>query len=235
VGELEALNPDALSGFLQIGQGLILPPPPTPQPFSSGGTAVPLLLRVVDLQLLTTRSGALLVLGEVENQGEEAVENVQVSLALVGDQGGPVAEGRTWIAEPIIPPGETGPFVFRFPQMPAENIQPQVNIISGQTVVDLGSRTLALLVADDLIVEFDERQVSLRGEVINIGETTLSEILLVASFYDEMGHISGYQQLHLAVVLPAGERTGFSIQAAPPGLVPIAAEVTVFGTEVAGP
>lgn len=119
VEELKTLNPDALAGFLQIGQGLILPPLATPPPFSSGGTAVPLLLRVVDVQLLTTRSGALLVLGEVENQGEEAVENVQVSLALVGEQGGSIAEGRTWIAEPIIPQGKRDPlfFVFRQCQM----------------------------------------------------------------------------------------------------------------------
>jgi len=232
VEAIEALNPGIQPGLLQIGQGIILPPPPTPQPFAGGGTAVPVQLRVVDVQSHPMAAGGVLVLGEIINDGAEPVENVRLQVDLLDEANQPTAEGQTWLAKPVIPPGGRAPFVLRFPQVAPQGTQPRVAIIDGQTMVEAGNRALDLVVEDDFIMEEYEEGLLIRGRVVNEGETAVINTLIVATFYNSQERIVGFQQLQLDSALEPGAAAQFTLAAVPPGGRAVVVDFAAFGLKV---
>ncbi|MCA9899995.1 MAG: LysM peptidoglycan-binding domain-containing protein [Ardenticatenaceae bacterium] len=221
VEQILALNPGIVPENLQIGQGVILPPPPTVNPLLAPGTAVPIQVVVTKIHAYQTPVGSLWLLGEVTNEGETAVENIQVEIGLLAADGRLLGSVPAWVATAIIPPGARGPFGVLLNEPPTEfaegnAAQPSVAIIGGQAVVELGTRTLDVTVAGDALTT-DDDTVSVAGTIVNEGDTAVTQIQLTATFYDAQGNVTGFQQQVLAEVLGVGEERPFQLQSAPPG------------------
>ncbi len=211
-----ALNPGIVPENLQIGQPVVLPPPPTPSALSALGTPVPLQVTINKIHTYQTPVGSLWLLGEVTNEGETAVENIQVEIGLLAADGQRVGTASAWVAAAIILPGERGPFGVLINEPPEEFAQPTVAVVGGRAVVDLGTRTLNVTVRDvELTVNDDS--VLLGGTAVNSAETAVSQVEFVATFYDAQGNVTGFQQQVVAEQLGMGEERPFRIEAAPPG------------------
>lgn len=221
VEEILALNPAVVPENLQIGQPIILPPPPTVNALFAPGTAVPLQIAVTKIHIYQTPVGSLWLLGEVTNEGETAVENIQVAIGLQSADGRSVGSVTSWVATSILLPGASGPFGVLLNEPPSEFAegnfaQPSVAVVGGQAVVELGTRTLDISVRDVSLMTSND-SVSLIGMVANSGETAVANVQLTATFYDAQGNVTGFQQQVVAEQLEVGEERPFSLEAAPPG------------------
>jgi LysM repeat protein len=216
VEDILVLNPGIVPENLQIGQPVILPPPPTPSALSVQGTPVPLRVTVNKIHAYQTPVGSLWLLGEVTNEGETAVENIQVEIGLLAADGQIVGTASAWVATSIIPSGERGPFGVLINEPPDDFAQPAVAVVGGQAVVELGTRTLSVDVLSPELTLNDD-SVALSGTVVNSGEDAANQVQLVATFYDAQGNVTGFQQQVVAEQLSVGEERPFQLEAAPPG------------------
>lgn len=216
VDEIRTLNPDVRPEAMQIGQVIELPPPATAVAQQAANTPVPLQVRVQQVATYLTPVGSLWLLGEVVNEGDVAAENVRVEVWLTAADGTPLTAVSGWVAVPIIPAGNVAPFALLVNDPPADFEYPVVAVVGGQSVVDLGTRSLGVAVTEQEMV-VDGGGVVVNGRIQNITETTLDQVLLIATLYDAQGRVSGLQQLDLASPLAAGETAVFQLNAAPPG------------------
>jgi len=198
-----------------------LPPPATPMAQTVLGTPIPIQVVVTAVTLYRTPLDGLWILGELRNDGDLPVENIQVEISLTGEGGDLVVLATAWALPAIVPSGETAPFGVLLPQAPA-NLEapgaaaPAAAVIGGQTVTDLGSRYLDLA-AETTAITIEESRVLLTGYVENSGQETATQIALVATFYDGQGRVTGYQVHYFDDSLMPGGRLPFDLAAAPPG------------------
>lgn len=216
VDEIRNLNPDVRPEALQIGQMIELPPPATAVAQQTANTPVPLQVRVKQVAAYRTPVGSLWLLGEVVNEGNVAAENIRLEVWLTAADGTPLTAVSGWVAAPIIPAGAVAPFALLVNEPPADFEYPVVAVVGGQSVVDLGTRSLGVVVTEQEMV-VDGGGVVVNGRIQNSTETTLDQVLLIATLYDAQGRVSGLQQLDLTGPLAAGETAVFQLNAAPPG------------------
>lgn len=216
VEEILALNPGIVPENLQIGQAVVLPPPATAIALLAQGTPVPLRVTVTKIQAYQTPIGSLWLLGEVTNDGETAVENIQVEIGLLAADGRSVGSVTAWVATSIILPGEHGPFGVLINEPPSDFAQPVVAVVGGQAVVELGTRSLDITVQETELTANDD-SVTLSGTVVNNGTAAASQVQLIATFYDAQGNVTGFQQQVVAEQLGVAEERPFRLEAAPPG------------------
>jgi LysM repeat protein len=230
--EIEALNPGIQPNLLQIGQQVILPPPATPSFQAAAATLVPLQIEVINLNAYRTPSGSLWLVGEVINHSHLAAENIQLQLALSDAGGLGLAAVTTWVTPGIVPPGSKAPFGVLVPNLTLDqNVQlapPSAAVIGGQTVVDAGNRYLDLAVSEPEAT-IEDSQVAVTGQIENRGSETADNILLVTTFYDAQGNVTGFHELALEFSLLPGEKRPFSLSAALPGGQVVGFEFLVQG------
>jgi LysM repeat protein len=218
--EIEALNPGIQPNLLQIGQQVILPPPATPSFQAAAATLVPLQIEIVNLNAYRTPSGSLWLVGEVVNNSHLAAENIQLEIGLSDVSGQGIAAVTTWVLPGIVPPESKAPFGVLVPGVTVNAevalAPPSAAVIGGQTLVDVGNRYLDLAVIDPEAT-IEESQVALQGQIENVGSETAENILLVTTFYDVQGNVTGFHELALDFSLLPGERRPFNFAAAPPG------------------
>jgi LysM repeat protein len=218
--EIEALNPGIQPNLLQIGQQVILPPPATPSFQAAAATLVPLQIEVINLNAYRTPSGTLWFVGEVVNNSHLAAENIQLEIGLSDVSGQGIADVMSCVLPGIVPPQNKAPFgsLVLGVSVDAEVAlaPPSAAVISGQTLVDMGNRYLDLAVIDPEAT-IEESQVAFQGQIENVGSETAENILLVTTFYDVQGNVSGFHELALDFSLLPGEMRPFSFAAAPPG------------------
>ncbi len=106
---------------------------------SEAEVAVPLQIVVTQIQTYRMPVGSVWLLGELANEGEQPVENVQLSIGLVDETGAEVAAAAAWAALPIISPGRQAPFGVLLNE-PPEFARQVVTVSGGQVVVDMGTR-----------------------------------------------------------------------------------------------
>jgi LysM repeat protein len=216
VDEIRTLNPDVRPELLQIGQVIELPPPATAVAQQLASTPIPLQMRVKQIDAYRTPVGSLWLLGEVVNEADVAAENVQVEVWLTAADGTPLTAVMGWVAASVIPAGATAPFAILVNEPPAGFDYPVVAVVAGQSVVDLGNRSLAVDVVEQQ-GQFDEGAVIIEGRLQNNAETPVKQIAIIATLYDAQGRVSGLQQTDVAGPLAPGETAVFQLSAAPPG------------------
>ena len=214
--EITALNPDVRPELLQIGQTLILPPPATPAVAGIASTAVPIQIEVRHAAAYQTPVGSVWLLGEVTNQGQLAAANVRLAISLLDGAGHELGTAAAWAAAPVLLPGQSAPFGVLVKEMPAGFVRPAVTVAGGETVVDLGTQYLDLVVAETAVTPADD-QIEVAGQVQNSGQSTAQAITITATFYDNQGNVTGYQQHQLQAPLAPAETAVFTFTAAPPG------------------
>ncbi len=216
VDEIRSLNPDVRPEALQIGQMIELPPPATAVAQMAANTPVPLQVRVKQVDAYLTPVGSLWLLGEVINDGEVAAENVRVEVWLTAADGTPLTAVSGWVAAPIIPASGVAPFALLVNEPPADFEYPVVAVVGGQSVVDLGTRSLSVTVVEQELA-VDGSVAVVNGRIQNTSETALEQVLLIATLYDAQGRVSGLQQLDMVGPLSPAETAVFEFSAAPPG------------------
>ncbi|MCB9422215.1 MAG: LysM peptidoglycan-binding domain-containing protein [Ardenticatenaceae bacterium] len=214
--EIEAMNPDVQPALLQIGQTLVLPPPATPQFQGVASTAVPIQIIIRHVKAYQTPVGSLWLLGEVVNLGDLPAGNVQVSIGLLDVAGAELGTAVAWAAVPVIMPGQSAPFGILLNQPPANFVHPSVSVVGGETVLDLGTQVVDLLVGETAVTIADDR-VQVDGTVQNSGQSTVQSVVVTATFYDDLGDVTGFQQQNLDGNLAPGETVSFNLTAASPG------------------
>lgn len=216
VADIESLNPGIRPELLQIGQPVVLPPPPTAVSQLAHATLVPLRLRVAQAQLYRSAAGSTWVVGELVNEGSAAAEGVRLQIDVVDGVGEIVVQTAVWVAASLIPAGAAAPFGTLLPELPPD-VQPVVSVVGGQSAVDLGSRYFGV-VATAVSLTSSEGQLTLTGELENQGDRPATQLRLIATLYDATGQVSGFQVQEWADgVLDVGEKRPFSLTAAPPG------------------
>jgi hypothetical protein len=179
-------------------------------------TPIPLQVRVRQIDAYLTPVGSLWLLGEVINEGEVAAENVQVEVWLTAADGTPLTAVTGWVAAAVVPAGATAPFALLVNEPPAGFDYPVVAVVGGQSVVDLGNRSLAGSVVE-AHGQFDDGAVLIAGQVRNEADLPVEQITIIATLYDAQGRVSGLQQIDVAGSLSPGETAVFQLSAAPPG------------------
>lgn len=228
VDEIKTRNPAAVPELLQIGQELVLPPPATPIFQGEVNTPVPLVVTVARVATYRTPVGSLWILGEVENEGEFPATNVQVQISLAGRDGGPPLLVPAWVVPAVIPPGATAPFGVLIREAPTLNTPPTVSIVSGESLPSIGTYTLdlALSEVEDTI---DEGHVAVSGQVENRSDEPVTQVTVVATFYDAQGEVNGYAQQRLDGPLAPGASLPFALDVAPPGGITVDYQLLVQG------
>ena len=228
VDELLRLNPDLDPNLVPIGWQLILPPiDPTLRPLAVVEEINP-AAQIAEVNLFDSNTGGLFLFGEVENQGDLALENIQVEVSLQNTITGVQEAVRFWVEPGILPPGAKGPFG-RFLLHAYSDIELiQAKIIAANTVVDLGNRYLDVAV-ENAEIKIDSRGEILSGELLNTGDRTVTGTSVVASLYDEQRTLTGYYQLFIQEPLLPGASRSFEIYILTPGNQVVSFEVLVQG------
>jgi LysM repeat protein len=221
--------------FLRVGQEVLIPtgeeeegeeeagslliPTPTPIPFDVQGVAC-----------YETPVGSLWCLGEVVNTTAAPVTNVHVLVTLFDTGGQRVAEGDTFVAADLIPPGERAPFGALFIDPPPGRVVPQVSLIRGQAAGELGASYVSMSA-----VETQGRPAGPRFEVSgtthNDGELAAGSVSVIATTYDADGSVTGFRH---EVVTPGsplapGETVPFSLLLICYGDIPADFSVVALG------
>ncbi|RLC66626.1 MAG: hypothetical protein DRI48_04245 [Chloroflexi bacterium] len=216
VQAIQAANGIENPQFLQIGQELIIPsgeeesgatglllPTPTPLPFKVQGIA-----------FHETPVGSLWCLGEVLNDTQSSLKNVQVQVTLFDADGERVAEANTFAASDLIPPGGRSPFGMLFTAPPAEWASSQVAIMRGEDAGELTDSYVPVAVSE---VEGQPAGPQLRvsGVIQNTSpDQSAGRVVIVATTYDAEGSVTGFRQktLHLESPLAPGDTASFTMQ-----------------------
>lgn len=216
VDDILTLNPGVQPELLQIGQQIVLPPPATPLAQAAASTPVPLQLALVQIQAYRTPVGSLWLLGEVRNDGPLPVENVQVEIGLRDEAGNLLSTAVTWVAAAVIPVGETAPYGVLLPEASPDYAYPTVAVVGGQSVQDLGTRYLDILLTETAVA-FNGERAQVTGLVQNAGNEEATAVRLVLTLYDSQGQISGFAHQTLDASLLPGDNHPFAFDVTPPG------------------
>ncbi len=216
VEEILALNPGIQPELLQIGLELIVPPKPTAEAPLAADTAQVTQLAIQGLRAYPTVTGGLWVLGEVHNPGGQAVENVQVEIRLVNENGSELAVVHSWVVPGIIPTNGSAPFGKLILPVPAGDAVPLATVIAGNVVADLGNRYLDLAVSDAEVTIVGSHYM-VGGHLRNSGQVTVGQISLVTTLYDNTGCVAGFHELLLEAPLDPEESVPFEFEVLPPG------------------
>lgn len=228
VEEIESLNPGVVPELLQIGQALVLPPPATPVFSGEASTPVPLQVEVHSIQMERTPLGSMWLLGEVANRSEHPVGGIQVQIDLAGPGGDSLLSVPALVASGVLRPGERGPFAALVREPPAEQVQPVVSVVAGDTLLQEGNHYLDLAVSETE-ANIEDRQANVAGAIENVGQESATTLTVVATFYGAQGNVTGYAQQIMEGPLGPGERAPFSVGGAPPGGATVDFAVTVYG------
>jgi LysM repeat protein len=216
IDEILALNPGIRPEALQLGQSIILPPAPTPIFQAGGATVVPVDLVVEQSHQYRAAAGGVWVLGMVYNQASVAATNVQLVVELLDATGKVLAAANAWTAVPVAQPGGSVPFGVLIPQSPDAVANLRITVGSGESLMDAGSHYLDLAVADRNVT-IDGDRILLQGSVSNQGAFEASDVLVVATLWDQQGRISGFVRHRLEGTLPPGQALPFEVESSPPG------------------
>ncbi len=204
---------------LQIGQTLIIPQdeealseeaPPTPTP-------TPMPFQIQNLTFYRAPTGELWCLGEVLNTGDVPLEQVQVEITLLDDQGNEIGRASAFVQADLVEPGERAPFTIQFDGAPPSFASYHASALSGVPAY-VGSYYRDLEVREPRGV--GERYAAYRvtGRIANIGPEEAVSVNVIVTVYDALGRVIGVRrEVPEHNVIPRGGETTFEVEVAPIG------------------
>lgn len=216
---------------LRVGQELIIPSEEVEESSAATATAepTPLPFTVRNISFFNTPLGGLWCLGEIENDTETHLEQAGVTIALLDDAGGIIAQEQAYAGINLLPPGARAPFAVHFAAAPRSFDSYQATPWKGiQGYV--GSYYLDLQVAEAAGAGERYTTYTVTGSIANVGPEDAVEVVVTVTLYDALGRVVGMRQ---AVpehnVIPRGGRTTFSV-----GLTPAGGPVASFNAVAQG-
>jgi hypothetical protein len=213
---LLALNPGIQPELLSIGQEIFLPPLPTAAVPSVDSPEMPAELEIQGLTTYSAATNGTWLLGEVVNVGQQAVELVQVQVALLASDGDVLVSDILWLTPVTIAPGGQAPFGVRFPEVTSQEIAPFAEIVGSRPVNELGNRYLDLAVTD-AEVTIGQSPIEVTGQLDNQGQSAAKNISIITTFYDQQDVVTGFHEFVLDDTLPPGDSVPFHFITLPPG------------------
>jgi LysM repeat protein len=218
VSELQEANGILDPRTLQIGQQLIIPrPEESAAAAAATPTPTPLPLTVQNIYLNNTTIGNLWVLGEVYNQSDVALEQVQIAVALLNGQNEEIGRGEAFVALDLIDPGQQAPFALLFEAPVPQFASYQVFILHAVPAY-IGSYYRDLQV--DRLESSHERYASytVNGAILNTGPEEAVGVQVVLTGYDSLDRVVAMRKIDPEYnVVPRGGETDFSAILTPLG------------------
>jgi LysM repeat protein len=209
------LNQIANPRALQIGQVLVIPPDDAAvlalQPTA---TSTPMPLRVVNLAFHRTPVGSAWCMGEVENERDESLDQVQVQVLLYDTEGQLIDRESAFVATDVVPGQGRAPFAVLIPPAHAARFATyEVHILSAEPIEHWGSRHQSLSITEVAGQAVDGQYV-VQGIVHNQGDVGAEDVRVTLTLYGNADAVVGVRQIE-ADPLAAGEHLEISIALVP--------------------
>jgi LysM repeat protein len=204
---------------LQIGQQLIIPRPEEVEESAAEvtPTATPLPATVRNLFFSETSTGALWVLGDVQNDTDMALEQVRVGVSLLDAQGNETGKADDLAALDLVEPRGHAPFAVYFPTPPGQFDQYRASVLAALPAY-VGSYYRYLEVRN--LQSDGERYASysVTGTVFNFGPEEAVGVQVVLTAYDPLNRVIATRKVDPEHnVVPRGGETTFTAILAPLG------------------
>lgn len=205
-GELQRANSISDPRSLQVGQRLTVPAPALLQPLA--GPALP-RHSVRGLRAHVDGLGRAWLLGEVVNESDETVEQVNVETRLLDGQGGEVARGEAQSYRYLTPPGGASPFMAAMVPGNAAWSSWQV-AVSGMRTAYVGLLYTELEVSNLKFGKSSENVVWISGRLRNAGSARTREAEALVTLYSQGGEVLAVRVLPSEnPELEPGDEAGF--------------------------
>jgi murein DD-endopeptidase MepM/ murein hydrolase activator NlpD len=203
---LRAANSGIDPYALQIGQTLIVPSAQAnPLTLVALPTPTPLALVLPPPTCYPARTGGTLCLGLVENPFDQTVQNVRLSIQLMGDNGAFLSSQETDVAQFIVPPKGLAPYHVQFADAGSSAAGASAVLLSAEFLPQGDASFLQLEVQDDHGVSVDQQYV-VTAELYNAATSAAESVRVVVTLFDADGGVIGYRVMMLETPLPSGER-----------------------------
>lgn len=209
------INPIANPRALQIGQVLVIPPDDAAvlalQPTA---TSTPMPLRVVNLAFHRTPVGSTWCMGEVENERDESLDQVQVQVSLYDAEGKLIDRESSFVATDVVPGPGRAPFAILIPPSHAARFATyEMHILSAEPIDHWGRRHRSLSVKE-VEGQVVDGQYVVQGIVHNQGDVDAEDVRVTLTLYGNADVVVGVRQIEIAS-LAVGERQEISIALVP--------------------
>jgi hypothetical protein len=151
-----------------------------------------------------TAADEVLCLGWIDNTLGEPITGVRVEVVLRDSAGGVLDRKTTTLVQQAVRPAAGAPWTVRFPQGPRAFVSAEADLLAADlTPIDRLTSVPLSTTASSHVVEGD--LVRVLGTVRNDSPVALTDLLLVATLFDETGRISGFRVQRLGQTLATGE------------------------------
>ena len=204
-------NPRALS----IGQALIIPPDDATllaeQPTA---TPTPMPLQVVNLAFYRTPMGSMWCMGEVQNDRDEFIDQVQLEVSLYNAGGELLDRVAAYVATDIVPGHGRAPFALLLPRSLAGGFASyEIVVLSAEPIMHWGRRHRELAV-ERVEGAMSEGTFTAQGIVRNQGQAHAEDVRITLTVYGSDGMVVGVRQMGVER-LAAGEKQAFDLTMIP--------------------
>jgi len=196
---------------LQIGQQLIIPRPEAAEAAAAAtSTPTPYSVTIQNVYLNDTTAGNLWILGEVHNESDVALEQVQVAVILLNEKGGEIRRKESFVALDLIDPDQRAPFGLLF-EPPVPSFSNYQVLVLHAVPAYIGSYYRDLQV--NRLESEHERYASytVKGVILNTGPEEAVGVQVVLTAYDSLDRVVAMRKIDPDYnVVPRGGETNFT-------------------------
>ncbi len=147
-------------------------------------------LQVLNYSSYTNSNGLPVVVGEIVNDGKEPVKSVEVKVSFMDDSGQVIDSGEAVTAAAVIPAGQKSPFMI----VGSVGYSDSITSYELQIMNFARAQNKPVMLQIVSTGEFSDgvSEVSIIGEVSNLGEDAAANTKVHATFYDDSGRVIGY-------------------------------------------
>jgi len=202
---LQAANPGLQPAALTVGQTLIIPSAAGPNPY----LPTPLALELGRVNCFPISDG-LTCLAPVHNPNPETVENVQVQISLLDENGQTLQSQLALLPLNILPPGQSLPASTHFQKT---SNSPAVAQLNASIPLNTGDPRYLQTRLDNLLIRlgWNGRFAQIEGQVILAENLPPAKLLwLAATAYEAGGEMIGFRRWEWTGILQSGQAQQFS-------------------------